>query len=167
MGESRDDILNHLWEVQDTAYDLMAEYDGMPHIYGSQLLYQAEGYMLHMIASNPGSTITEISAITSKTPSACSQIVRKLRLKGLVKQKRNPDNNRKLNLWLTDAGTEVHEGYLEFNRYCQDKTFALLEHLTDEELAVHTKVQKVLNEAYREDIRHCMETLSPGSFSKQ
>ena len=161
MKKKREDILKSLWETQDEAYDLMAEYDGMPHIYGSQLLYQAEGYMLHMIAEHPGSTATEISCLMGKTISACSQIVRKLRLKGLVQQERNPDNNRKYNLWLTDAGAEVHDGYLEFNKYCQDKTFQLLETLTDEELAVHTKVQRVLNEAYRGDIRHCVETLTP------
>lgn len=160
MGADREEILKGLWSTQDEAYDLMSEYDSMPHIYGSQLLYQAEGYMLHMIAEHPGSTVTEISALIGKTLSACSQIVRKLRFKGLVQQKRNPDNNRKYNLWLTDAGVKVHDGYLEFNRYCQGKTFQLLETLTDEELAVHTKVQRVLNEAYREDIRHSTDALS-------
>ena len=161
MTDGRDEILKQLWDAQDVAYDLMAEYDSMPHIYGSQILYQAEGYMLHMIALYPGSTITEISTIMQKTTSACSQIVRKLRTKGLVKQVRNPDNNRKFNLWLTDAGSEVHKGYLDFNEYCQTKTFDLLKDISAEELAIHTKVQCILNEAYRGDIRHCLETLSP------
>ena len=35
---------------------------------------------------------------------------------------------------------------------CQEITFKLLSEFTDEELAIHAKVQQAINEAYRGDV---------------
>ena len=45
MGTGREELLQRLWEAQDEAYDLMAEYDSLPHRYGDNVLYQAEGHL--------------------------------------------------------------------------------------------------------------------------
>ena len=39
-------LLRQIWDAQDTAYDLMNEYDSLPHYYGSVVLYQAEAYIV-------------------------------------------------------------------------------------------------------------------------
>lgn len=153
----RDEILRQVWEAQDEAYDLMSEYDSLPHRYGEDLLYQTEGQMIDLIAAQPGITATDLAGILNKTVSACSQMIRKLRAKGWVKQIRNEANNRLYNLWLTEEGEKVYQAHSHFEGECQTRTFHLLDAFSEKELAIHLAVQKQLNAAYQEDVRQSRE----------
>ncbi len=157
MIRSREEILQELWLAQDEAYDLMYEYDTLPHHYGANVLYQAEGTIINLIGRTPGVTITDLAAMLKRTPSACSQIVRKLRDKGWVAQTRNEQNNRQYNLSLTESGREVFDAHLQFNLDCQKEMFAMLTDFTDEELAMHMTIQKKINDAYRMDVARSRE----------
>ena len=150
-------LLQQIWEAQDTAYDLMSEYDSLPHHYGENIMYQAEGHIIDLIAAYPGITITDLSNILKKTASACSQIVRKLKEKGWVEQSRNRDNNRQYNLYLTQTGEQVYADHMTFTQFCQAETLKLLEDFTDQELEAHLKVQRRLNMAYQADVRRSRE----------
>ena len=86
MEQQREALLGQIWAAQDEAYDLMYEYDSRPHRYGAHILYQSEAHIIDLIGEHPEITVTELAAILKKTPSACSQIVRKLRAKGWVEQ---------------------------------------------------------------------------------
>lgn len=152
-------FLQQIWKEQDTAYELMSEYDSLPHHYGSVVLYQAEAYIVDLVGQYPGITVTRLAEMLNKTTSACSQIVRKLRAKGFLEQIRNPDNNRLYNLELTETGEEVFRAHINFNRECQERAFKLLREFTDEELSIHLQVQKKLNEAYEDDVRRSKEQL--------
>ena len=99
MEQQREALLGQIWAAQDEAYDLMYEYDSLPHRYGAHILYQSEAHIIDLIGEHPEITVTELAAILKKTPSACSQIVRKLRAKGWVEQVRNAENNRIYNLY--------------------------------------------------------------------
>ena len=142
----REEVLQKIWEAQDESYALMSEYDSLPHHYGEDTLYQ-------------GITVTDLGEILKRTVSACSQIVRKLRAKGLVEQTRNPENNRLYNLALTESGRKVYEARHAFNLECQAITFQLLEDFTEEELEAHLRVQQALNQAYQGDIRRSREAM--------
>ena len=157
MDAKRDTLLRQIWSAQDTAYDLMCEYDSLPHRYGENMLYQAEAHLIDLIALHPDITITDLSNILRKTPSACSQIVRKLRGKGWVEQIRNAENNRQLMLRLTEAGQRVYEDHAAFDRYCQDLTFQRLEEFSAEDLTTYLRVQRKINEAYQDDVRRSRE----------
>lgn len=149
----REQLLMQLWQAQDEAYDLMNEYDSLPHRYGSFTLYQAEAYIVNWIGRVPDITTTELADVLKKTPSACSQIIRKLISKGLVEQIRNDSNKRQYNLRLTDSGRQLYKDHIAFNEFCQQTTFAMLSDFTDEQLQAHLDVQRRLNEAYQQDIR--------------
>lgn len=153
----RDEILQQLWEAQNEAYALMSEYDALPHRYGKVMLYQAEADMIDMIAAYPGITATDLANRLKKTVSACSQMIHKLRLKGLVDQVRNENNNRLYNLTLTEKGGEIYRARAGFEKECQANTFRLLNEFSEEDLAVHLAIQKRLNEAYKEDVRKSRE----------
>lgn len=155
----RDEILKQIWDAQDQAYDLMNEYDSLPHRYGEDTLYQAEGHIIDLIAVHPGITATDLAEILRKTVSACSQIIRKLRGKGWVEQTRNPDNNRLYNLTLTESGARLYQAHLAFSQDCQEKTFALLADFTEEELTAHLRVQQAINMAYHGDVQRCRENI--------
>lgn len=152
MDDTRSELLKKLWAAQDEAYDLMAEYDSLPHHYGEMILYQAEAYIVSWIGRMPDITTSELAERLKKTPSACSQIIRKLVDKGLVTQTRNPKNKRLYNLRLTEMGEQVHRDHITFNEYCQDITFKMLQEFSEEELATHVRVQERINQAYRGDI---------------
>lgn len=152
MEHGRKELLQKLWAAQDEAYELMAEYDSLPHTYGSVVLYQAEALVVNLIGEHSDITITELGSILRKTASACSQIVRKLKSKGLVEQVRNESNNRQLNLRLTDAGKQIYLDRLSLNLECQNILFQMLQEFSDEEIAHHIAVQERINQAYRGDI---------------
>ena len=154
MEDQREALLRQIWAAQDEAYDLMYEYDSLPHQYGENTLYQSEAQIIDLIGEHPEITVTELAAILKKTPSACSQLVRKLRAKGWVTQVRNEANNRIFNLHLTESGQRVYQDHTAFNHSCQEATFRLLETFSTQELEHHLMVQRKLNEAYQEDVQH-------------
>lgn len=157
MEDQREALLRQIWAAQDEAYDLMYEYDSLPHQYGENTLYQSEAHIIDLIGEHPEITVTELAAVLKKTPSACSQLVRKLRAKGWVTQVRNEANNRIFNLHLTESGQRVYQDHTAFNQSCQSSTFRLLETFSTQELEHHLMVQKKLNEAYQEDVQHSKE----------
>ena len=157
MEDQREALLRQIWAAQDEAYDLMYEYDSLPHQYGENTLYQSEAHIIDLIGEHPEITVTELAAVLKKTPSACSQIVRKLRAKGWVTQVRNEENNRIFNLHLTESGQRVYQDHTAFNQSCQSATFRLLETFSTQELEHHLMVQRKLNEAYQNDVQNSKE----------
>ena len=137
MSKKREELLEQIWAAQDTAYDLMSEYDSLPHSYGENVLYQAEAHLIDRIALHPGVTVTDLANMVRKTPSACSQLVRRLRDKGWVEQVRNTANNRQVMLRLTPAGEHVYRDHAAFDKQCQALTFRRLEGFTEAELATY------------------------------
>ena len=157
---SREAYLNKIWETQDEAYDLMCEYDSLPHFYGENILYQAEGHIIDLIALHPGITVTELANILKKTASNCSQIVRKLRAKGWVEQTRNKTNNRIYNLSLTESGQHVFQDHVAFSQKCQERMFRMLESFSDTDLKKFIEIQKMVIESYKADICESRESYS-------
>lgn len=155
--EKRSELLEQIWNQQNQAYDLMCEYDAMPHRYGECMLYQAEAHMIDLIALYPGITAADLAVILRKTPSACSQTLRKLREKGLVEQLRNTNNNRQYKLRLTESGQALYRDHAAFSADCQKRTFDRLAEFTEEELALYLRVQQRINEAYADDVRRSRE----------
>ncbi|WP_294457183.1 MarR family winged helix-turn-helix transcriptional regulator [uncultured Allofournierella sp.] len=158
--EKRSELLEQIWNQQNQAYDLMCEYDAMPHRYGECMLYQAEAHMIDLIALYPGITAADLANILRKTPSACSQTLRKLREKGLVEQLRNAANNRQYKLQLTESGQALYRDHAAFSADCQQRTFDRLAEFTEEELALYLRVQQRINEAYADDVRRSREVFA-------
>ena len=160
MNEKRGELLEQVWNLQNQAYDLMCEYDAMPHRYGACMLYQAQAHMIDLIALYPGITAADLANILRKTPSACSQTLRKLREKGLVEQLRNAANNRQYKLRLTESGQALYRDHSAFSADCQQRTFDRLAEFTEEELALYLRVQQRINEAYADDVRRSREVFA-------
>ena len=158
--EKRSELLEQIWNQQNQAYDLMCEYDAMPHRYGACMLYQAQAHMIDLIAQYPDITAADLAVILRKTPSACSQTLRKLREKGLVEQLRNTANNRQYKLQLTESGQALYRDHAAFSADCQPRTFDRLAAFTEEELALYLRVQQRINEAYADDVRRSREVFA-------
>ena len=137
--DAREELCQKLMDIVDIGYDLMAEYDSLPHQYGEVTMYQAESKVIQYIGRH-------------KSASAYSQIIRKLKQKGWVEQVRNKHNNREYNLFLTEAGWRVFNDHHKFEQACYARAFQKLEIFTDEELELYCRVQQRLNEAFRLDV---------------
>ena len=79
--DTRSQLFNQLLDSLNESFSLMEEYDAVPHDYGAAVLYQAESQIIHLVGHQPGITASELATILRKTPSACSQLIRKLRKK--------------------------------------------------------------------------------------
>ena len=148
----RETLCQKVMEVVDQGYDLMAEYDSLKHKYGNEIMYQAESKVIQYIGRHKSVTITEIANALGKTPSAYSQIIRKLKKKGWVEQVRNVNNNREYKLYLTETGWELFRDHEKFERYCYERAFKMLDEFSDEDLRIFCSVQECLNKAFQMDV---------------
>ena len=121
--------------------------------YGTGVRYPSvEVHILEKICDNPGITITELSKISSRTKSAISQIVTRLRSKGLV-EKGNYDIGilRQVSLFPTEKGTELNACHTEYDRKNTEEFYQTVEqYCTHEEINAFFKVMET-----------CFRLLSP------
>lgn len=129
---------------------LMEEYESIRRTFSEMTLYPVETHVIMEIGRQPGITVTELSEKMKKTPSACSQQIRKLREKGLVIQTRSEINNRIYYLHLTDKGQEVFQIHEQYENMCHEREAAHLQNFSVEELETYIQIQTKLNLAIKE-----------------
>ena len=152
MEKTRYALFCEMLDALDEACQLMREYDSFPHRYGQDVLYQAESHVIQMVGKNPGITVTALASRMNKTPSACSQLVRKLREKGWISQTKNAQNNREFYLNLTEHGWIIYQNHEEFDQVCYQRNFQNLEGFTQEELQTYLNIQRRINQSFVQDI---------------
>ena len=140
----------------DRTYDLMSEYDSLPHQYGKYNLYQVESHLIEYIGNHEGVTITVLAEVFKKTRSACSQMVKKLRDKKWVEQIRNPENNREYNLYLTEEGKRIFENHAAFDKRCYQRNFEGLQEFSCEQMETYLSIQKKINESFQRDVEESL-----------
>ncbi len=157
IKDNRYEVFCRVIEELDKGVDLIEEYDSLLHDYNGIVLFQAESQMIKIIGDYPGITGKSIAEIFHKSPSACSQLVRKLKKKGWVVQERNPENSRIYNLALTEEGMKIYEKHHDFEEKCYSRTYHMLEGISEDEMLCYIKIQKRLNEAFAEDVKESMK----------
>ena len=165
MTDNRKELFKQLLDEIDISYKLIYEYDQIPLLYGGNLFYQQETHTIQQIGKNPGITVSEISENTGKTTSACSQIIKKLRQRNAIVQKRNMNNCRQYNLELTDYGWEIYNEHEALDSACFDTYEEQLKGFTEEQLMTTIMVQKKLNEAFKKDVQRSLQK-SAGEISE-
>lgn len=152
-NDVRDKLFDSIMDEYEHSVRLMRLYDEMPHQYGDSILYQMESHTVELIGCHPGITATEISEILEKTPSACSQVIRKLRNKGLVYQDRSEENNRIYNLFLTENGWELYNAHATVDDECDRRKKEKLVKYTEAELRQFLEIQRLINEQFEIDVK--------------
>lgn len=157
MTDKQKYLFNQLLDEIDISYKLIYEYDQIPLMYGGMLFYQQETHTIQQIGKNPGITVSEIAENTGKTTSACSQIIKKLRERNVVIQKRNMSNCRQYNLELTDYGWEIFNEHEALDSACFENYEQQLQQFSEEQLNTAIMVQQKLNEAFQKDVKRSLE----------
>lgn len=145
----------------------MEEYDSLVHKYGEMIMYQAETKVVQYIGEHESATVTGLAQELGKSPSAYSQIVRKLRQKGLVKQVRNEQNNREYMLLLTELGWQLYKDHNQFEQACYERTLQKLMKYSDDELKTFCDIQNCLNEAFEMDVEDSRSIQVPEETSEK
>ncbi len=92
------------------------QYEKIPQQYCDGLvLTQPEIHTIAIIGDNEGINVTALAKTRGITKGAASQMIYKLRDKGLVEKRVSPDSDAELNLFLTEMGKKAREEHL--NRY--------------------------------------------------
>ena len=126
MEDKKFELFYDVMKEMDKAYDLMVEYDSLPHNYGNYVLYQVESHMIDCIGRNAGITITELADDFGKTRSACSQMVKK--------------------------GMSIFRNHAQFEYQCYKRGFEGLKSFTYEELEIYLAIQRKINESFQRDV---------------
>ena len=78
--------------------------------YGTEdKLFMIEVHTVRTIGRNPKITITEIAKETERTKSAVSQMVDKLKDKGILEKVKDPEDQRRYVLQLTQKGKTIYD----------------------------------------------------------
>lgn len=83
-------------------------YENTPRRYQTQNLYMTEVHAISLIAHREGLNLTQLAKLTNRTKGAISQMIEKLRKRGLVEKLPNAQNASELLLHLTDDGWAVY-----------------------------------------------------------
>lgn len=157
--EERYHIFNKLIDSIDIGTGYITEYDAQLHDYNGTILYQAEAKVIKEVGNQPGITISELAAQKDKTTSAYSQLIRKMKAKGWIEQKRNDQNNREYKLFLSEEGEKIFHGHQKFEEFCYRRTFSMLDEFSVEDLNIFIRIQEKLNESFRCDVEDSSKIL--------
>ena len=93
----------------------LSRHSDNPRDYGSGVnITMAEVHLLTSIADHPGITVTELAEEQVKTPSAVSQLVKKLEGKGFITRRPHPEHGKKICFYVTSEGerlSNLHKNY--------------------------------------------------------
>lgn len=103
-------------DIQYQYVSMFRESEKNQNDYGTGDLYTSlEVHTVTRIEDNPGITVTEIAEQTNRTKGAVSQIITKLENKGLVRREKDPENPRRVCLFVTDDGFKLSRSHKEYD----------------------------------------------------
>lgn len=92
-------------------------YENTPRRYQSQDLYMTEAHAISLIAKQEGLNLTQLARLTNRTKGATSQMIEKLRKRGLVEKLQSPHNASELILCLTEEGKAVYQYHQQLEKH--------------------------------------------------
>jgi DNA-binding MarR family transcriptional regulator len=94
-----------------------------------------------VLANQPGSAAQDVSAATGSHPMNISRAVIALRKRGLIEEARDPDNHRRMLLWLTTKGKDL---FMAIAPHSEAQNKLLFDVLSQEELVTFIKTLEKL-----------------------
>lgn len=98
------------------------------------LIYHSEIHTLVDIGSHMGINITELAILQSVTKGAVSQMANKLIKKELITKKKDLNNDKEINLYLTEKGRDVYEQYWVHMKNMKEEFSTKLGNISEQEI---------------------------------
>ena len=119
------ELMMHFYRVVNKINEL----EKMPYDFGvGEKLYPSEIHTIQMIGNNSGINVTALAQKLGITKGGVSQMISKLKKRGLINKVRSMDNDKEILLILTSKGQEAFNGhekfhydmYMDFIKYMND-----------------------------------------------
>lgn len=114
--------MDHRTETDSVSYSLLLlvmrymELDKQMHNFGTDTpIFHAEIHLISTIAHNPDIHVRGLAEKLGITSASVSEMIGKLKKKGLVQKSADSDNLSKLNLSLTAKGRLAHEEHMRYH----------------------------------------------------
>ncbi len=157
MSKKREELLEQIWAAQDTAYDLMSEYDSLPHSYGGKCVVPGGGASHRPDRPPPRRHRHRPCKYGAQNAQRLLPARAQAAGQGLggagAQRRQQPPGNAPPH----PAGEHVYRDHAAFDKQCQALTFRRLEGFTEAELATYLSIQRRINEAYADDVRRSRE----------
>lgn len=112
--------LELLTESMERVYTFVADsYDmySVARDYGNgDKMNMAEIHTLSLIADNPGISVSGVSKMWNRTPSAASQNINKLVKKNLIEKKKENGDRKTIHLYVTESGQKLSDMHKAYDR---------------------------------------------------
>lgn len=103
-------------DIQYRFASMFREAEKIQTDYGTGETYTSlEVHTVTRVEDNPGITVTEIAEQTNRTKGAVSQIITKLENKGLIRREKDPENPRRVSLFVTPKGLELSRAHKNYD----------------------------------------------------
>ena len=126
-----------------------------PRDYGTgEILHQSEIHTIEAIGNNPGIHLSELAKILGVTRGAIQQMSEKLVTKGFVLRYKEPYDNKKVFLKLTEKGKIAYNGHEKSHEGLYSGILAEMENFTVEDVskfkAVFNAIEKNIDASSRD-----------------
>ena len=71
-------------------------------------------------------------------------------------------NNREYNLYLTDEGKVIYKKHEDFENACYERTYHMLDEISEEEMRTYIRIQNQLNRAFKLDVEESRQLSGNG-----
>lgn len=99
-------------------------------------IFRSEIHIIYLVGENEGLHISDIARKFGVTKGAISQLVKKLEKKDLVWKQRDPSNQTRLLVHLTDKGWIAFRAHNEYHEKHDKEMYAYLEGASEADLAL-------------------------------
>lgn len=115
---------------------LMSAYQSIPRDYDlGFFMSELEVHSLGFIENQPGITAKQICQLTYRTKGTISSMLSKLEKEGFIEQRKNPENLRERQLFLTEKGKYISKQHRAYDRKMTcDYLIEVAKHCTPEEI---------------------------------
>lgn len=158
MNQDLKNVCYRLYEAMEKGSQLIGRYNALPRSYEGYELFPVETHTLQKIGQLEPVTTKQLADDMEKTPSAVSQIVKKLKVHGLVKLTKNPQNNRETFISLNETGRKIYLAHELLDSDMMEKFAVTLHDFPKNDLEKCIRIQQRLNEKFAENLQKLQES---------
>lgn len=158
MEQDLKDICYNLYEAMEKGSQLIGRYNALPRNYDGCSFFPVETHTLQKIGQKEPVTTKQLADDMQKTPSAISQIVKKLNAHGVIELTKNSLNNRETFISLNEKGRKIYLAHEALDRAMMENFAKALHLFSKNDLEKSLQIQLQLNEKFAENLQTLIGT---------
>lgn len=132
-----------LVELLNISSRKIRSYNNTARFYGTdEKLFLSEAHTIHHIGEHQGISMNDLADVTQRTKGSTSTMVDSLIKRGLVTKRKDAEDQRRVQLQLTEKGQLIYQYHEQLDRENYSSISDQSSNLSDEDLNVANKVVK-------------------------